>query len=146
MTPQRSSAVNAAISERMSLIHSQDTAPEMLVRSLLSARRVRYRLHYRKLPGRPDVYIGRIRTALQIQGCFWHQHDCKSGRRMPRSNLDYWKPKLLGNLQRDIKNRRLLKQMGVRVVYLWTCEIDSFEAAIDDIAADYYAAQRDRKG
>jgi DNA mismatch endonuclease (patch repair protein) len=81
-------------SANMSRIRSKDTKPEMLVRRALHRLGFRFRLHVRDLPGRPDVVLAKYRTVIQVKGCFWHGHTCPDGR-LPKSNLDFWIPKLL---------------------------------------------------
>ena len=90
----------------MALVRSKDTAPELLVRKMLTALNVRYRLHRRDIPGRPDIYIARSLTAVFVHGCFWHQHDCKVGDRQPKTHTEYWLPKLRATVERDAKNKQ----------------------------------------
>ena len=88
-----------ARSERMSLIRSRDTAPELVVRHIVHALGFRYRLHVKTLPGKPDLVFSRLRKVIFVHGCFWHRHKkraCKLAR-MPKSHLEFWKPKLEGN-------------------------------------------------
>ena len=93
----------SARSEIMKRIRSQNSKPEIKLRKYLYGMGVRYRLHNIKLPGRPDICIGRIKTAVFVHGCFWHQHGC-SRSNMPKSNIKYWKPKLERNKARDREN------------------------------------------
>ena len=111
-------------SERMRLIKAQDTRPELAVRKILRELGfLGYRLHRSDLPGKPDVtYVGR-RKAIFIHGCFWHGHDCKSGRRKPKSNLEYWLPKIKHNRQRDAAHLEKLAQLGWSVLTVWECEL-----------------------
>lgn len=111
-------------SENMRRIRSQNMKPEMLVRKLSHRLGYRHRLHGKKLPGKPDlVYPGR-RKVIFVHGCFWHQHDdpeCKIARR-PKSNLDYWNPKLDRNMERDAQNQAQLREMGWDYMIVWECE------------------------
>jgi DNA mismatch endonuclease (patch repair protein) len=109
-SPQRSA--------NMSRIRSKDTKPEMLVRSVLHGLGFRYRLHVRGLPGRPDIVLPKYRTVIQVKGCFWHCHNCPDGR-LPKSNREYWIPKLHRNKSRDILNDRKLRNLGWSVRNLW---------------------------
>ncbi|MGD0799770.1 MAG: DNA mismatch endonuclease Vsr [Terracidiphilus sp.] len=106
----------------MSRIRSKDTKPEMLVRKALHRLGFRFRLHLRDLPGRPDIVLPKYQTIIQVKGCFWHGHTCRDGR-MPKSNRNYWVPKLLRNKKRDISNDRKLRCMGWSVHNLWECRI-----------------------
>jgi DNA mismatch endonuclease (patch repair protein) len=100
---QRTSEVDPKRSAQMRLIRARDTKPEMRVRRALHAAGLRYRLQGRNLPGRPDIVFARLRIAIFVHGCFWHQHPdpaCKLSR-MPKSRRDFWEPKLMGNRSRD---------------------------------------------
>ena len=115
---------DAARSAQMSRIRGRDTKPEMRVRHALHAAGFRYRLHARDLPGKPDIVFRSRRIALFVHGCFWHQHpdiNCKLSR-MPKSKLDFWRPKLEGNRLRDEKNRFELESRGWTVFEIWECE------------------------
>lgn len=111
-------------SEHMSRIRGRDTKPELIVRRLVHRMGYRYRLHRRDLPGTPDIVLPKRKKAIFIHGCFWHQHsnpDCKLAR-MPKSRLDYWKPKLAGNHRRDQINQARLRKLGWEVLVVWECE------------------------
>jgi len=126
----------------MSLIRSKDTKPEIIARRILSALGVRYRLHRKDLPGTPDIYIARIKTAVFVNGCFWHRHPCKLGGRVPRSRRGYWIPKLRTNAGRDKRTARALKALGIKQVVLWTCEQRNFPGRCASVARRYHLAQR----
>ena len=125
----------------MARVRSEGTGPERLVRSLLSARGIRYRLHHKGLPGKPDVYIGRLKIALFVNGCFWHGHDCPRGSRLPRANAEYWERKIMRNKQRDKATARQLHSMGIEVQILWTCQESTFASRCSLIAQRYTQAQ-----
>lgn len=112
----------AARSAMMSRIRSKDTKPEMMVRKALHRLGFRFRLHVRDLPGHPDIVLPKYNTIIQIKGCFWHGHTCRDGRQ-PKSNREYWVPKLLRNKERDISNERKLRRMGWSVRNLWECRV-----------------------
>ncbi len=109
----------------MRTIRSKDTSPELAVRKYLHATGLRYRLHRHDLPGRPDLILPRYLTAVQVYGCFWHQHPdprCRDAR-IPDSNFAYWVPKLRGTVRRDRRNRHDLEKLGWHVEVVWACEI-----------------------
>ena len=112
-------------SEIMSNIRAKGTKPEMAVRRITHAMGYRYRLHRRDLPGKPDLVFPSRRKVIFVHGCFWHQHPdptCKFARR-PRSNQDYWIPKLERNVARDAEHRAQLSVSGWDVLVLWECEV-----------------------
>lgn len=108
---------------RMSLVRCKDTKPEMAVRRLVHGMGYRYRLHDRRLPGTPDLVFPARRKVIFIHGCFWHRHGCALGDRMPKSRLDFWKPKLDANRGRDARNLRALCRLGWDVLVLWECQL-----------------------
>jgi DNA mismatch endonuclease (patch repair protein) len=123
-------------SENMSRIRSKDMKPEMLIRKLSHRLGYRHRLHRKDLPGKPDlVYSGR-KKVIFVHGCFWHQHDdtnCKISRR-PKSNLEYWGPKLDRNVARDASNQAELQRMGWDYIIIWECEArEAMRSAQDDL-------------
>jgi DNA mismatch endonuclease (patch repair protein) len=109
-------------SENMRAIRGKDTQPEMTVRRLVHGLGYRYRLHRANLPGKPDIVFPARRKVIFVHGCFWHSHDCKSGL-VPRSNQDFWLPKLLRNKIRDAKNLEALADLGWKVLVIWQCEL-----------------------
>ena len=116
------SVSSAERSQIMRQVHSEDTAPEMYVRRSLHAAGFRFRLHDKRLPGRPDLVLARYRTVIFVQGCLWHWHGCRRSR-MPSSNSDYWERKIARNVERDAKNTAILSDMGWRVELVWECEL-----------------------
>lgn len=117
-------------SRLMSRIGSKHTKPELIVRSLLHRLGYRFRLHRRELPGRPDiVFIGR-KKAVFVHGCFWHGHDCKFGK-LPKSNLEFWSPKIERNRIRDREKRSELEAVGWTVEEIWQCEIKDIQSLED---------------
>lgn len=107
----------------MRRIRSRDTLPELAVRSIIHRLGYRFRLHRADLPGKPDIVLPRLKKTVLVHGCFWHQHmNCADGR-IPQSRVEYWKPKLEKNCERDRNNRRQLQRLGWKVLVLWECEI-----------------------
>jgi len=109
-------------SENMGRIRSKDTKPELIVRKYLYSKGFRYRLHSRMLPGKPDIVLPKYKAILQINGCFWHYHECKY-MRIPLSNSMYWETKLQRNRDRDVVNNKILMEMGWRVLIIWECAL-----------------------
>jgi DNA mismatch endonuclease (patch repair protein) len=107
----------------MQAVKSKNTAIEMRVRRLLHAKGYRYRLHARSLPGSPDLVFSSRRRVIFIHGCFWHGHGCARGKRVPKTNTDYWTAKILRNSARDAVARERLQQLGWRVSIVWECEL-----------------------
>lgn len=110
-------------SKNMSHIRSANTKPEELVRKYLFSKGLRYRKNDSRYPGRPDIVFPKYKTCVFVNGCFWHQHkDCKYAV-LPASNQNYWLPKLLRNVQRDISNQIALENDGWKVLVVWECEL-----------------------
>jgi DNA mismatch endonuclease, patch repair protein len=108
----------------MARVGSTDSASELAVRRELHRRGLRYSLHRKDLPGKPDVVFRRARTVLFIHGCFWHLHSCKRGR-LPESNRLFWRKKLEANRERDARQIRLLREAGWKVIVIWTCRLST---------------------
>lgn len=127
-------------SERMSRVRGKDSKPELVVRRLVHSLGCRYRLHRRGLPGTPDLVFGPRRKVIFVHGCFWHRHpdsNCKLAR-MPKSRLDFWRPKLEGNRERDLKNQAELARMGWQSLVVWECQtkdVDALEVVVREFLA-----------
>ena len=107
----------------MSRICRQATKPEMAVRRWLWAHGYRYRLNVRSVPGKPDIVMRRYRTAIFVNGCFWHGHEGCSKFVMPKSNTAFWQTKITRNRERDQQNYDILLQNGWQVIVLWECQL-----------------------
>jgi DNA mismatch endonuclease (patch repair protein) len=113
-----------ARSRNMSRIRSRDTSPELAVRRFLHGKGLRFRLHVRKLAGKPDLVFGPRSACLFVHGCFWHGCPrCVDGRRRVKDNAAYWSDKVAGNRARDERHRTALEREGWTVFVLWECEI-----------------------
>ena len=126
-----------ARSERMSRVRAKDTKPEMTVRRLVYRMGYRYRLHDKRLPGRPDLVFSGRRKVIFVHGCFWHRHPdpaCKLTR-MPKSRVDFWGPKLEGNRERDERTRDALDRQGWQQMVVWECEVGQTEQVENKIRA-----------
>lgn len=120
-------------SENMSKIRSKDTKPEKAVRKILSGMGFKYRLHSKKLPGKPDIVIASRKTAVFINGCFWHQHENCKRKTMPKTNSEYWKSKLTSNVDRQKEELAEIKELGFKPVIIWECQTLSQEALAERI-------------
>ena len=105
----------------MSRIRGRDTKPELVVRRWLWRRGYRYRLYVKALPGRPDIVMRKWRTAIFVNGCFWHGHDCN--KRLPETNAQFWQDKITHNRERDSRNQKLLQAAGWNVIVIWECQL-----------------------
>lgn len=112
-----------ARSRMMRGIRGRDTKPELAVRRYLHARGYRYRLHDKRLPGKPDVVLPRHRAVVFVHGCFWHRHEGCRFAYHPKSRQDFWEAKLTGNAQRDARDRQRLSDLGWTVHTVWECEV-----------------------
>jgi DNA mismatch endonuclease (patch repair protein) len=126
-------------SEQMARVRSRDTEPELRLRRELSHRGVRYRLHRKDLPGKPDVYIGRLRLAIFVNGCFWHGHDCSRGKR-PATNTAFWNAKIDRNRDRDLRVGRELAERGIESLTLWQCALRDWDVVAASVADRYRRA------
>jgi len=109
-------------SEIMKRIRGKNTTPELIVRKLVYSLGYRYRLHGKNLPGKPDLVFSGRKKVIFVHGCFWHYHTCKKGK-PPKSNLDYWLPKLEENRRRDTYNQELITSIGWEFLVIWQCQI-----------------------
>lgn len=116
-------------SKNMSHIRSKDTSIELKVRKYLFSLGYRYRVNYKKLPGKPDIVFTKKKIAIFIHGCYWHGHNCNSRyAHVSKSNTDYWNTKIQRNQERDKRNIEQLEKDGWKVIVLWECEIkENFE-------------------
>lgn len=109
-------------SARMKLIRSVDTKPEMAVRRALHRAGYRFRLHEKRLPGRPDLVFRGRRKVVFVHGCFWHQHAGCPACHIPKSRSGYWAEKLQRNAARDQERQAALEADGWSVLVVWECE------------------------
>ena len=113
----------------MSHIRSRDTRPETMVRHYLFSRGFRYRKNVRALPGTPDIVLGRYRTVIFVNGCFWHGHEGCRYFRLPKTNASFWQQKIERNQARDARDRMELRLMGWHVIQVWECQLKPRERA-----------------
>jgi DNA mismatch endonuclease, patch repair protein len=113
-------------SYNMSRIRGQNTGPELIVRKFLYANGIRYRLHDKKLPGKPDIVISKLRTIIDVRGCFWHGHkNCKYGDQV-KSESKVITERVKSAIKRDKRNEEIWLQMGWNVIIIWdSCELET---------------------
>lgn len=115
--------VSPAVRSRMMAgIKAKDTKPELIVRRGLHAMGFRYRLHDRKLPGKPDLVFPKYRAVIFVNGCFWHGHECAMFR-WPKSREEFWRGKIEQNMASDIANADRLSVLGWRHLTIWECAL-----------------------
>ena len=112
-----------ARSRNMAAIKSKNTKPEIEVRKILHEMGYRFRLHRKDLPGNPDIVLPKYKTAIFVNGCFWHQHEGCKYACLPKTKTDFWKKKLEGNKQRDKVKQSQLNELGWKIINVWECEI-----------------------
>ena len=107
----------------MSRIRSNDTKPELMVRSFLFQRGFRFRLHVKNLPGHPDIVLPKYRTVVEVRGCFWHRHPGCKKTTTPSTHADFWQRKFTDNIARDQRIEAELRKLGWRIIVIWECEV-----------------------
>ena len=107
----------------MSKIRGKGTKPELTVRQWLWSHGYRYRLNVSSVPGKPDIVLRKYRTALFVNGCFWHGHEGCSKYIVPKSNTEFWISKIEQNRERDQKSYNTLKESGWQVIVIWECNL-----------------------
>ena len=119
----------------MSHIRSKDTKPEQLVRQALWHKGFRYKLHVKDLPGKPDIVLPKYKTAIFVNGCFWHGHKGCKDFVIPKSNTSFWLEKIGKNKNRDEQNITALISAGWKVITIWECELKKpvIEATLSEL-------------
>lgn len=120
--PHKEPPVTPARSRLMAAVRVQNTAPELLVRKALRSIGVRYSLHPKSLPGRPDICVSSQKLAIFVHGCFWHRHaNCRKAT-SPKTRSGFWTEKFLANVARDKRKTRELRKLGWSVLVIWECQ------------------------
>jgi len=124
-------------SYNMSQIKGKNTKPELLVRKFLFSKGFRYRINVKSLPGSPDIVLKKCRTAIFINGCFWHGHDNCKYFVIPKTKTDWWVSKITSNKLRDKKNIEHLEKEGWNVIVIWECELkrDKIDATFNNLVS-----------
>lgn len=113
----------ATRSYNMSKIRGKDTKPEILVRKFLFSNGLRYRLHKKDLPGKPDLVFNKYKAVVFVNGCFWHGHEGCKYFVYPKARKDWWRNKINKTSETDKKNKAILEETGWRVFVVWECEL-----------------------
>jgi len=119
----------------MSRIRGKDTKPELLLRSMLHKAGYRFRLHRKDLPGKPDIVLPKYRTAIFVNGCYWHRHKGCPNATTPKTRPEFWEAKFKDTVERDKRNVAELESLGWNVVTVWECKLkkrssDNFESLV----------------
>ena len=122
----------------MSRIKSRDTKPELIVRSLCHRLGLRFRLHRKDLPGKPDLVFPKYKTVVFVHGCYWHSHNCKYGTVIPKTNADFWSEKRNKTIERDNRNVDELRKVIWRVLTYWECQTKNIRQLVEKISKDFY--------
>jgi len=112
----------------MGRIRSKDTKPEKVVRSMLHKSGLRFRLHRKDLPGKPDIILPKFKTVIFVHGCFWHRHKGCQYSYTPKSRKEFWEKKFQDNITRDKKARKELEDLGWKIILIWECELKNIDS------------------
>lgn len=110
-------------SRMMANIKGSNTGPEIALRKALHALGLRFRLHDRKLPGRPDIVFPRWRAVIFVHGCFWHRHEGCRYATVPATRPEFWSEKFAANIARDQRNLQSLGEAEWRTRIVWECDL-----------------------
>ena len=102
---------------------SKNTKPELAIRKILYSKGYRYKIHHKKLPGKPDIVLTKLKTIINVHGCYWHYHGCEKSC-IPKTRSEYWLARLEGNKNRDFFNKQKLIKLGWKVIDLWECTLN----------------------
>jgi DNA mismatch endonuclease Vsr len=143
MTPIQNEPVSAERSRLMARIRRSDTKPERIVRSMLHRLGYRFRTQYKGMPGRPDIAFPGRRKAIQVHGCFWHQHPGCRHARIPATRREFWEAKFERNRERDARLLSQANQEGWDVLTLWECAMAD-TLALEDGLVRFLGPARDQ--
>jgi len=121
----------------MQAIRSRHTKPEKALRSALHKLGYRFRLHVKKLPGKPDIVLPKYRTILDVRGCFWHRHPGCKRATTPSTNTIYWTTKFSRTVRRDKENKKKLEELGWRVIVIWECEMQNIDVITEALKKSF---------
>jgi DNA mismatch endonuclease (patch repair protein) len=127
---------SATRSRMMAGIQGKNTKPELLVRKYFHGRGLRYRLHAKELPGKPDLVFPKYKAVIFVHGCFWHQHiGCKYASK-PQTRTEFWTHKFSENVKRDSYQIAALEGLGWRVFVVWECELLEGTSRLESLLLD----------
>ncbi|WP_247768116.1 DNA mismatch endonuclease Vsr [Bradyrhizobium sp. 192] len=130
----------------MRAVRQAHTGPELIVRRLLHGSGLRFRLHQRGLPGRPDIVLPKHRTVIFVHGCFWHRHAGCPKATMPKTRIEFWREKFNRNVSRDHGIEQALVDAGWRVLTIWECETGRPEALKEKLRTQFGLKKQKRGG
>lgn len=119
----------------MRAVRGKDTAPELAVRDIVDGMGIRYELHPHDLPGRPDMVFRDRSRAIFVHGCFWHRHDGCRKSSIPRTRTEWWTAKLASNVERDVRNKDRLDELGWESLTIWECELSDRRTVTELVSA-----------
>lgn len=122
----------------MARIKSKNTSPEVKVRSLLHKLGYRFRLHDKKLPGKPDIILPKHKTVIFVHGCFWHHHKGCARASMPKTNQQYWQKKFKRNIERFDAVEKEITKLGWKVFVVWECETNEYNVLLERVNNIFY--------
>ncbi|QBJ84958.1 DNA mismatch endonuclease Vsr [Chryseobacterium gleum] len=125
-------------SYNMSKIKGKDTKPEILVRKFLFRKGLRYKLHDKKLPGKPDLVFPKYKKVIFVNGCFWHGHENCKYFIVPKTRTDWWLNKINKNKEKDLENIKKLENEGWKVYVIWECDLKKKQQKEDFLNALYF--------
>lgn len=126
----------ATRSRMMAGIQGKNTKPELLVRKYLHGKGLRFRLHAKKLPGKPDLVFPKYKAVVFVHGCFWHRHSGCKYATTPSSREVFWENKLSENVARDSYQIAALVGLGWRVFVVWECELRESQKRLESLYSE----------
>ena len=121
-------------STMMAGIRGKDTKPELIILRKLHRKGFRFRLHDKKLAGKPDIVLRKYQAVIFVHGCFWHKHECRLFK-WPQSRPEFWRNKINGNFKNDQRVIKILEESGWRICIVWECAVKGAGIDIDAVAS-----------
>ena len=121
----------AVRSKNMAAIKNKNTKPELIIRKLIHGAGYRYSLHSKALPGKPDIVLKKYKAIINVNGCFWHAHDCHLFK-LPRTRTSFWQEKISGNTRNDERHTKQLRSKGWKISTVWECAIKGKTQLVPD--------------